>query len=83
MKELLYCYWRYYSRQWKTAIARNSTNQQWARRYIGGRWECWYLDYPVCSMYWYQWDSRSGGGVLGYRRPPLGRGTPIVEDYTR
>ena len=46
---------------------------QWWRRWRGGHWERWIIDYPVCSELWMQ---RPHGG-----RPGLGRGTPTCEDW--
>jgi hypothetical protein len=49
----------------------------WYRRWRGGRWEGWYLDFPVVGVCWFRnpdWAWNDG-------RPPLGRGTPRVETY--
>ena len=51
------------------------SNRQWYRRWYGGRWERWNVDYPVCSLIWH-WDC-----VEGERPGPLCRGRPTVEDY--
>ena len=45
----------------------------WWRRFRGGHWEQWHIDYPVCSTLWF---SRPHGGT-----PPGGRCRPVCEDY--
>jgi len=49
-------------------------NYKWCRRWVGGRWECWWID-CCCSMIWLKMDSRKDG------RPGCGYGTPRVEQY--
>jgi len=52
---------------------------RWARRLVGGKWELWWVDAPVCAEVWHdveEWSSRTG------RRPTcLCRGTPRCEEY--
>lgn len=51
---------------------------RWYRRWCGGHWELWWVDFPVCSEQWHQvrWCSLELG-----RRPALCRGTPRCEDW--
>jgi hypothetical protein len=49
---------------------------RWYRRWIGGRWERWYLDYPVHGEMWERRNSEESGP------PPLARGGAVVEDYS-
>ncbi len=51
---------------------------QWFRRWIGGRWELWWVDHPVCAEVWH-W--RDLGDNL--ENPPtcICRGVPLIEDY--
>jgi len=49
---------------------------RWGRRLAGGRWERWYVDFPVCMDSWYRVTVPEG------RPSMLCRGTPTVEDYT-
>lgn len=53
---------------------------QWYRRWYGGVWELWWVDYPVCTAVWHDVPEPTGRGP---RPTPLCRGTPVVEDYRR
>lgn len=47
---------------------------QWFRRWIGGRWEGWWLDVPVTAVLWFRVSEHNE------ERPHvLCRGTPTVE----
>lgn len=46
---------------------------RWFRRWVGGHFERWWLDVPVTAELWLR---RAHG-----TRPPLGRGTPVCEDW--
>ncbi len=48
---------------------------RWFRRWVGGRWERWLIDVPVCSAIWFFQDD------LKTHPPPLGRGTPLIEHH--
>lgn len=49
------------------------SNFKWYRRWYGGIWEKWSIDYPVCSDIWMPRDT------IKSNSPPLGRGTPKIE----
>lgn len=51
----------------------------WGRRLLGGRWERWWVDSPVCGDIWH-WRTRERTSWEG-RPSPLCRGTPIVEEW--
>lgn len=51
------------------------TRFRWYRRWKGGRWEQWYVDFPVCGV------ARFHNPPQGRRPMSLCRGTPDVEDY--
>ena len=69
----------YLSDRFKKFINYNFSEYQCCRKFVGGRWELWYIDYPVCSELWFckkELDS------YYYQRPGLSRGKIIkVEDY--
>jgi len=46
------------------------------RQKLGGRWECYNIDYPLYGTSWFQHNSETRG-----RPHPLCRGTPLVEIY--
>lgn len=49
------------------------SNWQWWRRRRGGHWERWIIDSPFNADIWMQNEHGT--------RPPLGRGTPICEEW--
>jgi hypothetical protein len=51
---------------------------RWYRRWHGGRWELWYVDFPICEPIWHEIEDRQLRE--GYR-PGLCRGTPAIEDW--
>lgn len=52
---------------------------QWFRKWCGGKWEQWHVDSPVNSVIWH--DVKEFSKDCG-ERPPLCRGTPVLEDWT-
>lgn len=50
------------------------------RKWWGGHWELWWVDFPVCSEVWHDLNQCS----LEAKKRPYGllRGTPVCEDYT-
>lgn len=53
---------------------------KWWRKLVGGRWERWYVDHPVCSDVWH-WVGNEN--IEPKDRPTaMCRGTPTVEYYT-
>lgn len=68
-------------------------DRQWFRRWVGGRWERWLLDFPVCDTIWFHLPTDAAcfhreyclgsGGLVHYERPGLGRGRPRVEEYPK
>ena len=59
--------------QWLNDNAPLLRDFQWFRKAHGGRWEGWYLDVVHGTF----WSLRA----VGSPRPPLGRGTPTVENW--
>lgn len=51
---------------------------RWYRRWAGGHWERWYVDYPVCGDYWFRTD---GCYLKRETRPGLCRVLHKCEDY--
>lgn len=61
---------------------------QWVRKLLGGRWELWYLDAPICSALWFRVrhrfevhtpEGRYGFTITSSSHPhPLARGNPIA-----
>lgn len=51
---------------------------QWYRRMVGGHWELWILDFPVCGEMWHQVQDCH---LVSGTRPPLARGTPVCESW--
>lgn len=51
---------------------------KWFRQWHGGHWERWYIDFPVCSDIWIQFDECN---IPTGKRPGLGRGRPVCEIY--
>jgi hypothetical protein len=51
------------------------SERRWYRRLVGGRWERWHVDHPVCSCMWLDVPMDA---PLDYREP-LWRGTPERE----
>jgi hypothetical protein len=49
------------------------------RKWKGGHWEKWIIDFPFCSNIWLQVDRCIK--KPGVERPPLGRSIPTCEDY--
>lgn len=45
---------------------------RWYRKMKGGRWEKWFIDFPVGSDIWFHNLDE---------RPGLARGLPEIEDY--
>ncbi len=52
---------------------------EWARKRLGGHWERWYVDHPVCSDIWHSVDTCTKKS--GKRPTPICRGTPECKDY--
>lgn len=52
----------------------------WYRRWHGGRWELWHVDFPFCASIWHELEGRQ---LESESRRPTGlcRGTPVVEDW--
>lgn len=52
---------------------------RWARRLLGGHWELWWVDFPVCSYVWHRVNSCT----TETGKPPSGlcRGGYECEDY--
>jgi len=48
------------------------------RKWWGGHWERWHVDFPVCNYVWISVESCS---VITNNRPGLCRGTPICEEH--
>jgi hypothetical protein len=48
------------------------------RRWRGGHWERWWLDFPVAS---FQWERTLGCTRETGQYVPLSRGTPVCEDW--
>ncbi len=51
---------------------------QWFRRWIGGRWELWWVDQPVCAQVWHYGDPEDD---FTQRPTCICRGVPTIEDY--
>lgn len=54
------------------------------RSLVGGRWECWYVDYPIAAFLWHWIDDqtqRTQWYILEGTPSPLCRGFPEVEFY--
>lgn len=51
---------------------------QWFRRRVGGRWERWWVDHPVCNPVWHYRDPEDD---LTQRPTCICRGIPTIEDY--
>jgi hypothetical protein len=72
--------WRGHLRGWRFALhVIKLTNYQWFRRFVGGKWELWWVDSPVCSYVWH--DVLEFSRVCG-ERPPLCRGTVTEENWS-
>lgn len=63
---------------------------RWARRLLGGKWELWYVDHPVCADVWHpvnHWSTDEliypkNGGLPWFDRPtPLCRGGCVREEW--
>lgn len=48
---------------------------KWYRRLVGGNWEKWYVDYPVCADVWHH-DSEGSLRAWNGKPSPLCRGNP-------
>jgi len=54
---------------------------KWARKYLGGHWERWFVDRPVNKSVWHKVKHCSV--ITGIKPTPLCQGAPeICEDYT-
>jgi len=70
-------------RNWRLALAigclKYLSHYAWVRRWYGGHWERWYVDFPVCSTMWFPVERCSyPDGLLAF---PLLKGSPTCEDY--
>ncbi len=52
---------------------------RWTRRIVGGHWELWYVDFPVCSYIWHHVERCSK--ETGDRPSGLCRGNCECEDH--
>jgi hypothetical protein len=52
---------------------------RWYRKWIGGHWEFWYIDFPVTAEIWFHLPECST--ATKNRPSSLARGGPICEDY--
>lgn len=52
---------------------------QFYRKWWGGHWELWWVDFPICSEIWH--DVEKSSTETGERPYPLLRGTPVCEQY--
>lgn len=57
-------------------LKNNYSNYKCVRKYIGGYWECWYIDVIHCDL----WFKIQYEQIDGYR-PGCGHGTPYCEYY--
>ena len=55
------------------------SNFKLARKYIGGHWEQYYVDHPICSDVWHKVDNCSLDS--GVRPNSLCRGRPTCEHH--
>ena len=62
----------------KRIIRFNFSNRKWARKYIGGYWEKWYVEIIHGPIWMYVTKEQAYN--LNWR-PGTGRSTPIVEYY--
>jgi len=57
---------------------------KWARKLVGGRWEKWYVDHPVCIEVWHHESDGLSCSIMGMeinKPTPLCMGIPLVEIY--
>ena len=61
-------------------LKNNFSNYKWCRRYLGGYWECWYID--IChSEIWFSVNQKFIFERYGFR-PGCGFGVPYCEYYS-
>ncbi len=56
---------------------------RWFRRWVGGRWECWVMDWPFTGTKWFLREPFNPVSPENMRPCDLCRGTPTVEDYRK
>jgi len=49
---------------------------KWVRKFKGGKWEGWIMDFPIVNTWWFQMDK-----FTNERPHQLCRGTPTREEY--
>jgi len=60
----------------KDRLKYNFSNKKFIRKFIGGYWECWYIDICHCDI----WFNISKEQLCDFR-PGCGHGTPYCEYY--
>lgn len=54
---------------------------RWFRRWRGGHWERWIIEYAGSAGGWEEWMQMPWCLARRGQRPAFGRGTPTCEDY--
>lgn len=60
-------------------ILKRYCRYKWVRKYLGGYWECWYIDILHCDI-WFSVNTKLVFDKYGFR-PGCGYGTPFCEYY--
>jgi len=70
---------------WREFLECFGCNFKFVRRLLGGHWELWWVDVPVCEMVWHREAEctyeKEGGDTWENRPTPLCKGTAKCEDY--
>jgi hypothetical protein len=75
---VLYCTGREMPMWMRLSSVRVSLSRfKWYRRWYGGRWEYWFIEMCLSSM----WLNMSRDYCWPEHGPCSGRGTPVIEDY--
>ena len=64
---------------WEKFLKRHFSHYKWCRKYIGGYWECWYIDIIHVDI-WFDVNKNLIFDKYGFR-PGCGHGTPYCEYY--